>query len=192
VTPRPRTPEGPDADLVARARAGDRAAFASLYERHRDFCFAVAVRTVGDRDLAAEAVQEAFLQWLHRLDAFVLAPGTSVRSYLYPTVRHVAIRLRERRDRRPEPQRATGGIDAWVADTPAEAAETARTLRRAIGLLPESQREVLILRLIDGLTVEETALAMGVAPGTVKSRLSLALARLRQDAELRGEDPGAG
>jgi len=183
----------PDHVLVRRAKRGDAAAFERLYERHRDWCHGLALRTVGDRDLAEEAVQEAFLQWMAALDRY--EPRARVRTWLHPVVRHVAIRLRERRDRgRAAGGAAAGALDmaeasVWATAHDPDLDEEARRLRRLLAKLPEGQREVILLRVVEGLGVAETALALGIAPGTVKSRLALGLARLREVEGDDGEGP---
>lgn len=167
-----------DEALVAAANGGDAAAFEALYRRHRDWAMALAYRVSRDPDLAADVVQETFLDWLRRFPGFELR--AQVRTFLHPIVRHTAIRLaqRRRRDgggRAPEelpadPSRATGADANVVA---------------ALAELTEGQREVMILRFADGLSLAEIATALGVPLGTVKSRLHHALAALRGDPRTR-------
>ena len=73
-----------DAELVDAANRGDTQAFETLYERHREWLMAVAIRLTGDRDIAADVVQDAVLYWLGRFPGFVLTG--SARSYLYPQI----------------------------------------------------------------------------------------------------------
>src|SRR5690606_37698949 len=94
TTPSTTPPSEPsDRLLVARVNAGDAAAFAELYERHRDWCLAVAMRFVHDADRAADVTQEAFLHWLRRFPPH--APPfeltAQVRTYLYTIVRSIAV-----------------------------------------------------------------------------------------------------
>jgi RNA polymerase sigma-70 factor (ECF subfamily) len=171
-----------DLELVDAIRAGDGSAFESLYLRHRDWAFRVARRFVPDDGLAVDAVQEAFL-YLHR-------KGRSLRltarftTFLYPVVRHEAQRL-GRKARRS----AGAGADGDAAEGSGLAvgldAESLGVLARALGGLPEAQREALLMAAVDGLTHAEISIALGVPLGTVKSRIHAALAALRSDGRLR-------
>ncbi len=148
----------------------------------------VAFRLTGDRDCAADVVQDAVLQWLRRFPGFTLTGP--MRSYLYPVLRHTAIDLMRRRRRHS----MADDRDPWVelgasADPAPDAALTsladAKDLDDAIARLPAGQREVLILHFGDRMTLAEVAIALEVPLGTVKSRLGLALASLRSNDRLR-------
>lgn len=139
---------------------------------------AVALRLTADRELAADAVQDAMLHWLRRFPGFTLSG--QVRSYLYPVVRHVAIDLSRRRHRHS----ALGDEDrAANAEVPSIA--DALHLGEAMDCLPVGQREVLLLHFGDGMTLAEVAVALEIPLGTVKSRLGTALASLRSNELLR-------
>jgi RNA polymerase sigma-70 factor (ECF subfamily) len=171
-----------DARLVAAVHRGDRAAFAALYDRHAGWMTAVALRHVGDRDAAADVVQDALLHWLGRFPGFVAT--ASVRAYLYPVVRHCALD-RLRRDRRPPPDPGRPAEDVNAPDAAAIDLEDAADLDTALGRLPAGQREVLLLHYGDGFQLAEIAAMLEIPLGTVKSRLGLALAALRTNDELR-------
>jgi RNA polymerase sigma factor (sigma-70 family) len=171
-----------DAELVDVANRGDAQAFETLYERHRKWLMAVAIRLTGDHDIAADVVQDAVLYWLGRFPGFVLTG--SARSYLYPLLRHHAID-RVRRAGRGGPHLA---FDEAMCASPSSSPagpEHAAELHRELARLPLGQREVILLHFGDGLTLAEVALALGVPIGTVKSRLGLALASLRANDRLR-------
>ena len=91
MAPDPRS----DAELVRAAAGGDEAAFLVLYERHRDFVFALALRHCGHREDALDLAQEAFAGLFRRLPGLELTGKLS--TYLYPHVVHRAIDLRRRR-----------------------------------------------------------------------------------------------
>lgn len=175
----------PDADLLAAARAGDDCAFEALYRRHRDFVLRVAARYAGDEALALDAAQETFVYLLKKLPTLTLSGRLS--TYLYPIARSTAVTLRRRRGHLRFTTDPAPATPAPLAPTP----DLDATLRAAVEGLPEDQREVLLLRVLEGLSVEETAAAVGVPPGTVKSRLYHALAKLRERPDLRAllEDP---
>jgi RNA polymerase sigma-70 factor (ECF subfamily) len=175
---RPDPPET-DADLVARANAGDAAAFEALYLRYRDWVTHLACRfTRGDRELALDVMQETFMHLLRRFPGFTLT--AQLKTYLYPVVRHTALAMARK-------QRTTHSETAMVArafNPPAVPSDLA-ALGAAVESLASGQREVVILRFADDLSLQEIALAMEIPLGTVKSRLHNALATLRQNARLR-------
>jgi RNA polymerase sigma-70 factor (ECF subfamily) len=127
-----------------------------------------------------DVVQDAFLYLLRKFPGFRLqAP---LKTILYPVVRHTAIAALQRR------RRQRGAAADPPAPAPAAAADATgdAELRRALGALPAAQREVLILRFGDGLSLAEIAVALEVPLGTVKSRLHLGLRALRDDSRLSG------
>ena len=178
-------PDPEDARLVALVRGGDRAAFEELYERHVDWMMAVALRHVGDRAVASDVVQDAVLHWWSRFPGFVLV--ASVRSYLYPVVRHAALdRLRRDRGRSRSDLDALGAeADGGEAVGAGPGLEDVRDLDEALARLAPGQREVLLLHFGDGLSLSEIAAALELPLGTVKSRLGTALAALRGNERLR-------
>lgn len=172
-----REAERPDADLVAAVNAGPpgaEAAFAAIYRRHKDFCFRTAVRITHDPQTAMDAVQEAFIHLARQFPGFSLSGKLT--TYLYPVVRHRALGLARRERRTPDPARLAPPGDA--SPTPEN---DLAPLRAALEDLPDIHREVLVLRVVEGLDVSATAQALGLPTGTVKSRLHKAIARLRED-----------
>ncbi len=165
-----------DLDLVHAAAAGDERAFEALYLRHRGFVLAVAARFGAAGDDALDVLQDAFADLAARLPRFRLT--SRLTTWLYPVAKHFALRRRRRaarlvlfgaaRDLEPVLPPASpgetpgGGIAAMVAS------------------LPGPQREVVLLRFVDGFTVDEIAAALAIPAGTVKSRLHHALAALRR------------
>ena len=166
-----------DRTLVARANAGDAAAFTALYRAHRDWVYGLSLRLVRDRDDALDVVQESFDTLFGKFPGFALA--SSIRAFLYPVVRHTAISTL-RRKRRIVPlnaaaMRAEAPSLGWDPGAPSD-------FDRTIAGLPEEQREVVRLRFGLDLKLEEIAEALGVPLGTVKSRLHNALMALRETA----------
>ncbi len=175
-----------DEDLLALVRRGDGGAFEALYARHREFVWRVARRFTGDDDLALDAAQEAFAYLLQRAPTLRLTARLT--TFLYPAVKNISLALRERRSRDRDragpdalPRRAEQGPSPMVD---AAGAERAGALARAVAALPEGQREVLLLRFVDGLSLDEIGHALAIPLGTVKSRLHNALAALRADPAL--------
>jgi RNA polymerase sigma-70 factor (ECF subfamily) len=177
-----------ESTLVALAKRGDAAAYEELVRMHQGIAFRVAYVAAGDRGDAEEAVQDAFVKAYRALGRF--RDGAPFRPWLLRIVAN------EARNRRRSAGRGGGlallGAAAWGDAAPSpEAAAVSRERRtellEAIARLDERDRDVLVHRFLLELGEEETAAALGVRRGTVKSRTSRALERLR---ELVGEDDG--
>jgi RNA polymerase sigma-70 factor, ECF subfamily len=171
--------ERPDDDLVARARAGDRAAFGGLVERHGDRLYAMLLHLVdGDREAAAEYTQEAFARAFANLDRFEGRSGFY--TWLYRLARNRAIDLLARK--RPvaidlEPLGAVAPGPTPLDRLGTE--ELREAVRAAMGRLPPAARELLLMRDYDGLDYARIAEVLDVPEGTVKSRISRARAALK-------------
>lgn len=176
-----------DAELIAAANRGDAAAFEALYRRHRDWVVRLARRFVGDHERALNVTQETFLFLLGRFPGFVLR--AKLRTFLYPVVRHRAQEELRRARRFPA---STEEAQVPEPSAPADdgTLETREALEAALARLPEAQREAVILRFVDGLSLDEVAQATEVPAGTVKSRLHHALRALRAQPSLRRHFPG--
>jgi RNA polymerase sigma-70 factor, ECF subfamily len=175
-----------DAELIAAHCAGDRDAFGELFRRHRDRMWAVAVRTCGDREMAADAVQDGFLAAFRRADSF--RGEAAVTTWLHRIVVNACLdRLRRRRPTTPLPE--YDSLDVADRRDDHGATESALDVRAALARLPEGQRLALVLVDMHGLGVAEAAEVLGVAEGTVKSRCARGRATL---AEVLGMDPRTG
>jgi RNA polymerase sigma-70 factor, ECF subfamily len=163
----------PDDQLLQRANGGDPDAFAALYRRHRDWVHRLAWRFTGNPQDALDIVQETFLYLLQKLPGLRLT--ASLTTFLYPVVKHLSLNLRRRR-------RADANEEVLLAipDPTVEPAPRAE-LATALAGLPAEQREVLLMRFVDDMSLDEIAQALNVPPGTVKSRLHRALKTLRHD-----------
>jgi RNA polymerase sigma-70 factor (ECF subfamily) len=170
-----------DVALVAAINSGDAAAFEVLYFRHRDWVAGLAYRFTGDSDAALDVMQETFLYLLRKFPGFRLT--ANLKTFLYPAVRHLAIAARHKTARYQATASELEQLE-HAAAPPAVGAET-DDLRIVLTALPEEQREVLLLRFVDGLSLAEIAGAMDIPLGTVKSRLHNALETLRQDERTR-------
>lgn len=165
------------ADLIERARAGDRLAMNRLYQAHAPHVFAVVRRLVGDEHLAQDVSQEVWIRAFRKLDQFRGDSGFG--TWVHRVARNAAlswIRSDGRREEVETEARATGSLPPL----PDDAAINRRMLERALDRLPSGYREVLILHDVEGMTHREIAESLGVAEGTSKSQLHKARARMRE------------
>jgi RNA polymerase sigma factor (sigma-70 family) len=180
-----------DDTLVERARSGDADAYASLVLRHQEIAFRVAYLIVGDASEAEDATQEAFVKAFYGLRGF--RQGAPFRPWLLEIVANQA-----RNQRRSLARRAAASLRAMVAEgaisprngdaspeADVVAREHHREVRLALGKLRHDDRLVIAWRYFLELSEAEMAAALGCPRGTVKSRLSRALERLRSMLEGR-------
>lgn len=185
----PRTQDASDGDLAAiaaRARAGERAALRQLVEKSAPRIYRLALRVVGDPDEADDVVQETYIRAWERIDE--LRDPSAVMGWLSRIARNAARdRLRWWKRRRRESFDEAGAAlahlvaqagSAPLADEALAAAETGAAVARAVAALPDKHRLVLLLREADGMSYEEIAESLGIAVGTVESRLHRARAAL--------------
>lgn len=189
-----------DARLAARIASGDEAAFVIAYDRHAGFLFGSVVRFVGDREVAAEVVQDAFMAMWRRARQYDAKAG-SLLTWLLAIARHRAIDRLRAEGRRPG--RDSVHLDALVADGPgtggtrpdvppeliASSATDPGTVasrrwlqavvRTGIAELPELERQVILLGYGQDLSQSQIAERLEWPIGTVKSRTRRAMAQLR-------------
>jgi RNA polymerase sigma-70 factor (ECF subfamily) len=163
-----------DAALMRAHVAGDRAAFGELVRRHRDRLWAVALRTLGDREEAADAVQDALVSAFRAADRF--RGDAAVTTWLHRIVVNACLDRARRRQSRPTV--ALPEVETAAVALPPTDSDTALTVRAALAKLPPEQRVPLILLDVQGYSVAEIAEILGVAEGTVKSRCARGRARL--------------
>ncbi|MFE9422445.1 RNA polymerase sigma factor SigM [Kitasatospora sp. NPDC006697] len=181
--------EPDDAELLARHLAGDRAAFGRLVARHRDRLWAVAVRTLGDREEAADALQDALVSALRSAHTF--QGRSAVTTWLHRIVVNACLdRARRNAVRRAGSLDAPGSAEddrpaldtlvppAEPAEAPVLRAELRREVTAALAELPPDQRAALVLVDMQAYPVAEAAELLGVPVGTVKSRCARGRARL--------------
>lgn len=170
-----------EAEAMARVRAGDASALAAVYDHFAGFVFSLARRVTRDDALAEEVTQEVFtLLWEHpsRFDA---ERGT-LRSFIGAMTHRRAVdcvRHEEALRRRESAERTLAGDAPDIAEQVA-AYLTAEDVRAAVEALPAQQREPVILAYFSGYTFAEVGAVLGIAEGTAKSRIRLALAKLRR------------
>jgi RNA polymerase sigma-70 factor (ECF subfamily) len=195
-----------DSELEA-LKAGDEAAFQALIQRYHGSMFKLAMTYVGDRGVAEDVVQEAWLTCLRSLDRF--EGRSSLKTWLFGILVNVA-RARRRKEsrilpfsafwrrddsdsRRPTVDRSRFGSDGMWSDGPHSwdnipeskvlGDETLQHVRSAIDALPQKQREVILLRDVAGFDATEVSTALGISPANERVRLHRARAAVRQKLE---------
>ena len=177
--------EQSDVELVKRFKHGNLDAFDALVRRFQNRVFRLACVWLHDAQQADDATQEVFLRSFKGLRAFRFrsAPFT----WLYRTTKNVCRELN--RKRLHEPLDEEPGDPSAAPERHAAEFETARQVRRLVSALPRRQREVVMLRVFEDLSVAETAAAMGCRDGTVKALLHKATKRLKLNLETIGLVP---
>jgi RNA polymerase sigma factor (sigma-70 family) len=177
-----------DEGLVVSARQGNRAAFAELAARHRPLLMSLCEHSLGDPGLADDAAQEALLQALLALES--LRQPAQFGPWLGGIGLNVCRRWLRARGRATLSldnllggQRVREPVDTLAVDPAwaAEEFELATRVRQAVHALPPGQRSAVTLFYLNGLTHTETAAALGIPVGAVKTRLHKARANLRHD-----------
>ncbi len=172
-----------DYELVRRHVAGDPDAFGELFRRHRDRMWAVALRTTGNPELASDCVQDAFIAAYRRAGSF--RGEAAFTTWLHRIVVNACLD----RLRRDKPTYELPEFDLADPHDAHSSAEVRLDVREALAKLPEAQRLALVLVDMQGLPVQEAAVILGVAEGTVKSRCFRGRAAM---AELLGLRKGRG
>jgi RNA polymerase sigma-70 factor (ECF subfamily) len=184
----PQRDEPDDRTLLRRHLEGDPESFGRLFTRHRDRLWAVALRTTGDPEEAADALQDALVSAFRKADTY--RGDAAVTTWLHRIVVNACLdRLRRRQTRATAP--LPDDLDTAVADLPdgdrsalvdpadvAVDGELRRAVLAALAALPPEQRAAVVLVDMEGYSVEETAAFLDCAPGTVKSRCARARAKL--------------
>jgi RNA polymerase sigma-70 factor (ECF subfamily) len=171
-----------DAELLRRHTDGDPDAFGELFQRHRDRLWAVAIRTLGDPEEAADALQDAMIAAFRRASSF--RGDSAVTTWLHRIVVNAALDRMRRRASRP----TAGGQDDDALDAlatsgrplsdPSGTTDTAMDVRAALRRLVPEQQAALVLVDMLGYSIADAADVLGVSEGTVKSRAARGRARL--------------
>lgn len=169
-----------DEELVEAVNNGDDDAFEVLYYRYRDWVYRLAHRFTGNEHEALDVLQDTFAYLVNKFPGFRLT--AQMTTLLFRVVRSAATS----RHRRGQASTSLDGTPE-PADTadPSRLAELHSDLASVLCVLPEGQREVLLLRFVDELSLGQIAEALNIPVGTVKSRLHNALAVLRKDERCR-------
>ena len=163
----------PDDGALLRAHlAGDPHAFGQLVRRHQDRLWAVALRTLGDREEAADALQDALISAYRSADRF--RGESAVTTWLHRIVVNACLDRIRRRAARP----TVPLVETTPVPVPAVDSDTVLDVRAALQRLPADQRAALVLVEVQGYSVAEAAAILGIPDGTVKSRCARGRARL--------------
>jgi len=182
VTADPRS----DADLLGAHVAGDPLAFETLVRRHRDRLWAVALRTTGDPEEAADSLQDALISAYRRAEQF--RGDSAVTTWLHRIVVNASLdRLRRRAVRAAAPlpddnENLPGAVVADPVDH-MDRRDTQLVVTAALAELPEDQRAAILLVDVEGWSVEDAARQLGIPEGTVKSRCHRGRARLAKSLD---------
>jgi RNA polymerase sigma-70 factor (ECF subfamily) len=167
-----------DGELIQRTGAGDRSAFEKLYKRYARPVFGLALRRLGDRGRAEDAVQETFVSVWRSAGTYKPERGPGA-PWLYGVARNAIVdRSRARNEppvEAPDVASLEGGPDAH-----AEASWVQWRMHRALETLPDREREVIALAYWGDLSQSEVAEKLGIPLGTVKTRTRAALAHLAE------------
>jgi RNA polymerase sigma-70 factor (ECF subfamily) len=189
-----------DGALIAAINRGDPAAFEALYYRYRDWVARLARRFTGNEADALDVLQDTFAYLLTKFPGFRLTARMT--TFLYPVVKHLALAAlskgryrRDRSDRSSESNQSNGSnqssprgnlpLDQLPAPPAEDPAASRSELAAVMAALPEAQREAVLMRFVDDMTLVEIAEALDIPVGTVKSRLHNALQTLRHDPRTR-------
>ncbi|MEO0972549.1 MAG: RNA polymerase sigma factor [Pseudomonadota bacterium] len=182
-----KTDEQSETQLVARARAGDTAAFAALYRAYSGRLYAVCLRLTADAAAAEDCVQEAFVSAWNALESF--AGDSRFSTWLHRIAVNQALGVKRKWKRRGNHLKLVTPRteeDGTVVDplervaAPAEDEDTRLDLEQAIAELPEQARKVFVLVALHGYTHEEAGAALHIAAGTSKAQLHRARQLLKQ------------
>jgi RNA polymerase sigma-70 factor (ECF subfamily) len=168
--------ETTDDELILRTGGGDRDAFEQLYRRYARSVFGLALRRLGDRSRAEDAVQETFASVWRSARSYRPDRGPGA-PWLYAVARNVdrtRVRSETPMEAPDEPELAAGPLER------AEQSWVAWRVHRALEELPEREREVVSLAYWSGLSQSEVAEFLGIPLGTVKTRTRSALGRLAE------------
>jgi RNA polymerase sigma-70 factor (ECF subfamily) len=176
-----------DEQLVQQAQSGDLDAFNELVVRHERSVYGVCLRLLRDPTQAEDATQDAFIRAWSAIDSF---HGGLVRPWLLRIATNRTYDILRAKTRRPaqsldaqtyeiEPEWTSQAASAEHPEAFASRSELSAHLEQALGELPEDQRLAIILSDVQGYAYEDIAEVMGVAVGTVKSRISRGRSRLR-------------
>lgn len=172
-------PVSSDAELIAAHSNGDPHAFSELFRRHRDRLWSVAMRTLRDREEAADALQDAMISAFRNSRSF--RAESQVTTWLHRIVVNACLDRIRRRQAKPTVPLPESGPGEPVTPRDAIADQDTRmVVRDALAELPDDQRCAIVLVDVEGYAVSETASLLGVAEGTVKSRCARGRTRLAQ------------
>ena len=184
-------------EMIARAVKGDAQAFETLMEAYEKKIYGLCLRMMGNPHDGEDAAQEAMLKIWQKLDQY--RGESAFSTWVYRVAASICMDAIRKRSRQTQPSlenmKEQGFDPADSADTPEERVEKKEQqedIQRAISSVPEQMRSVFILRDVHGLSVEETASALQIATGTVKSRLARAREKIADELRSGGKRKKSG
>ena len=175
-----------DESLIQLITEGQSAALGALYDRYGRLVFSLAFQVTSDAAVAEEITQEVFLQIWNKAGSYQAAQG-KVTTWITSVARHRAIDSLRRRGARPEGHQvdfeddeAPELVDPLGVEEQVEFSQRSLAIRKAISQLPPEQQKALALAYFKGLTHQEIAELTGEPLGTVKTRIRLAMIKLKQ------------
>jgi RNA polymerase sigma-70 factor (ECF subfamily) len=171
----------PDDALIAAANHGDEHAMEALYHRYKDWVVRLARRFTAHDDDSLDVLQETFAYVFRKFPGFRLTAAMT--TFLYPVVRNLSLAARRKRT-------AAGRIISddellTLAPAPVQPDDRRHELATVMQILSPAHSEVVLMRFVDDMTLQEIAAALSIPVGTAKSRLHNALACLRDDPRAR-------
>jgi RNA polymerase sigma-70 factor (ECF subfamily) len=170
-----------DLELVELANQGDPDAFEALYYQYRDWVYRLAWRFTGDHQDALDVLQETFIYLLGKFPGFELT--ASMTTFLYPAVKHISTAIRAKKHRIASDDEVLRELEASDHKEPTGGSRS--ELAGVLTLLPDQQREILLMRFVDDMSLQEISIALNLPLSTVKSKLYRALQTLREDRRTR-------
>ena len=169
-------------DLVTRAQGGDAEAIGQLYDQHHEALFRYVWARVGERPLAEDLTGEVFMRMLNALPRY-RATTAPFRAWLYQIARNLLVdhyRKMSGQSLVPLHEAETTGVEAGDIATLVEQQLTLERVHQALARLDETQREVVTLRFLSGLSLQEVAAALGKTENAVKALQHRGLMALRE------------
>jgi RNA polymerase sigma-70 factor (ECF subfamily) len=191
ITPLPNN----DEELIHAIIEGKSSALGELYDRYGRLVYSLSYQVVGDSSTAEEITQEVFLQVWNKAGTYQSLQGKVV-TWLTSVARHKAIDSLRRKGARPEghqigfeTEEELDLVDPVGVEDQVENSQRSQAIRRAIAHLPPDQQRALSLAYFKGMTHQEVADLIGEPLGTVKTRIRLAMLKLRQMLESEKSPP---
>jgi RNA polymerase sigma-70 factor (ECF subfamily) len=172
-----------ESELIERFKRGDRSAFDALVELHRARVEGVARRFLGDAHEALDVAQDVFVAAFRTLPTW--RPGAQLFTWLYRTTLNLCAKRLRSRGRVVSMAERAGEGTAAPASEPVDRAELAQAIDEALEALSDKQREVFLGCHEQGLTLDQVAVRLSMAPGTARSHLHRALVTLRDRLKSR-------
>lgn len=184
-----------DEELIRSILEGKSNALGELYDRYGRLVYSLAFQVVGDSATAEEVSQEVFLQIWNKAGTYQAQQGKVI-TWLTSVARHKAIDSLRRKQARPEGHQVefdsddeSDLVDPIGVEEQVVLSQRSLAVRRAISHLPPDQKKALAMAYFKGMTQQEVADAIGEPLGTVKTRIRLAMLKLRQFLEGENSQP---